>query len=194
MNWTNFCGVVLAFGLLAACADDKGASVRIKLETNKGIIEGRIFTEKAPVTSASFLNLAKHGFYKGLTFHRVVENFMIQGGDPSGTGMGGPGYQFEQEIRPDLKHDKAGIFSMANAGPGTNGSQFFVTHRATPHLDGGYNVFGEVTSGQQVVDAIQVGDKIIDITVLDSTDDLFKQQASRIAEWDAALKANGFLK
>jgi peptidyl-prolyl cis-trans isomerase B (cyclophilin B) len=191
-----FAGLGFAMFLLSACSEDtgKGATVRIQIETNKGVIDGRLFVEKTPVTCASFLNLAKHGYFNGLTFHRVEPNFVIQGGDPLGNGTGGPGYQFEQEIRPELKHDKAGIFSMANAGPGTNGSQFFITLRDTPHLDGGYNVFGEVTNGQQVVDAIKVGDKMLKVTVLDSTDALFQQQAKRITEWDAALKANGFLK
>lgn len=164
--------------------------IRIIVKTNKGDIEGTLFASKAPVTVANYLNLAKHGYYDGLTFHRVISNFMIQGGDPTGTGMGGPGYRFEDEVNTGLKHNKAGIFSMANAGPGTNGSQFFITHLATPHLDGKHTVFGEVTKGQDVVNAIAQGDKIVSIKVLDSTDALFEAQKTRIAEWDKSLKKN----
>ena len=162
--------------------------IRIIVKTNKGDIEGTLYATKAPVTVANFLNLAKRGYYDGLTFHRVIANFMIQGGDPTGTGAGGPGYRFEDEVKTGLKHDKAGIFSMANAGPGTNGSQFFVTHLPTPHLDGKHTVFGFVTKGQDVVNAIQQGDKIEKIEVLDPTDVLFEAQKSRIAEWNSVLK------
>jgi len=113
---------------------------------------------------------------------------MIQGGDPTGTGMGGPGYKFEDEVKTGLKHDKPGIFSMANSGPGTNGSQFFITHVPTPWLDGKHTVFGEVTKGQSVVNAIAQGDKIVKIEILDSPDALFEAQKDRIAEWNKALK------
>ena len=123
----------------------------------------------------------------GITFHRVIKDFMIQGGDPTGTGRGGPGYRFEDEIVAGLKHTKPGIFSMANAGPNTNGSQFFITHVPTPWLDGKHSVFGEVTKGQDVVNAIAGGDKITDIEVLDSTDALFKLKADKIAEWNKIL-------
>jgi peptidyl-prolyl cis-trans isomerase B (cyclophilin B) len=124
------------------------SDIRITLHTDKGDIDGTIFASKVPVTSANFLNLAKRGFYDGVSFHRVISNFMIQGGDPTGTGRGGPGYRFADEIDPSLKHTKPGLFSMANAGPNTNGSQFFITHLPTPHLDGKHAVFGEVTKGQ----------------------------------------------
>ena len=117
----------------------------------------------------------------------MIANFMIQGGDPTGTGMGGPGYKFECECKPaNYKHDKAGILSMANAGPNTNGSQFFITHGPTPHLDGKHTVFGEVTEGQDVVDSIAQGDKIESIEIKDCTDALFAAQADRITDWKAA--------
>ena len=163
--------------------------IRIIVKTSKGDIEGTLYPSKAPVTVANFLNLAKRGYYDGITFHRVIPDFMIQGGDPTGTGRGGPGYTFEDECRPDLKHDKPGIFSMANTGrPVTNGSQFFITHVPTPWLDGKHTVFGAVTNGQDVVNAIKQGDTILKIEILDSPDALFEGQKARIAKWDAALK------
>jgi peptidyl-prolyl cis-trans isomerase B (cyclophilin B) len=161
--------------------------IKIILKTDKGAIEGTLFASKTPMTVANFLHLAKKGYYNGITFHRVIPDFMIQGGDPTGTGRGGPGYKFGDEFDASLKHNKPGIFSMANAGPGTNGSQFFITHLPTPHLDGKHSVFGEVTKGQEVVNAIKGGDKITAIEVLDSTDDLFKAQADNIAKWTAAM-------
>ena len=162
--------------------------IRIILHTSKGDIEGTLFASKVPMTVANYLNLAKKNYYDGITFHRVIPNFMIQGGDPTGTGMGGPGYKFGDEFDPSLKHTKPGIFSMANAGPGTNGSQFFITHVATPHLDGKHSVFGEVTKGQDVVNKIEKGDTIKTIEVLDPTDDLFKAQATNIEKWNGSLK------
>ena len=162
--------------------------IKIILHTTKGDIEGTIFASKVPMTAANYLNLAKKGYYNGITFHRVIANFMIQGGDPTATGSGGPGYKFADEIVPTLKHDKPGIFSMANAGPGTNGSQFFITHVPTPHLDGKHTVFGEVTKGQDVVNKIEKGDKITSIDVLDPTDDLFKAQAANIEKWNGSMK------
>lgn len=165
--------------------------VEIVLRTSKGDIEATLFATKAPVTVANFLNLAKRGYYDGLTFHRVIANFMIQGGDPTGTGRGGPGYQFEDEIHPALRHTQAGLLSMANAGRGTNGSQFFVTHNATPWLDGKHTIFGKVTKGQSVVDAIQQGATINRIDVLGSTVALFKEQQQRIAQWNTALNLQG---
>ena len=162
--------------------------IKIILHTNKGDIEGTIFASKVPMTAANYLNLAKKGYYNGITFHRVIPNFMIQGGDPTASGSGGPGYKFADEIVADLKHTKPGIFSMANAGPGTNGSQFFITHVPTPHLDGKHTVFGEVTKGQDVVNQIEKGDKITSIDVLDSTDDLFAAQASNLEKWNGSMK------
>jgi peptidyl-prolyl cis-trans isomerase B (cyclophilin B) len=163
------------------------SDIRILVKTSRGTIEGTLFASKTPVTVANFLNLAKKGYYNGISFHRVIKDFMIQGGDPTGTGSGGPGYTFEDEVNTGLKHDKPGMFSMANRGPATNGSQFFITHVATPWLDGKHTVFGEVTKGQDIVNAVQQGDKILEIEILDPTDDLFKAQAARIAAWDKAL-------
>jgi len=175
-------------------AEPEPARVRdidIVLHTSKGDIEVTLLATKTPVTVANFLNLTKHGYYDGLTFHRVIANFMIQGGDPTGTGRGGPGYQFEDEIHPALRHTRAGLLSMANAGRGTNGSQFFVTHNATPWLDGKHTIFGKVTKGQSVVDSIQQGATIISIDVLGSTDALFRDQQQRIAQWNTALNTQG---
>lgn len=137
----------------------------VRIQTSLGDIYAELYYDKAPLTVANFIGLAEGNientakpqgvpYYDSLIFHRVIPNFMIQGGDPTGTGMGGPGYQFKNETSPDLKHSKPGILSMANAGPNTNGSQFFITHRATPWLDGGYNIFGEVIDGQEIVTAI----------------------------------------
>ncbi len=137
----------------------------VTLETTKGPIKLELYASQTPKTVANFVNLAQRGFYDSVTFHRVIDNFMIQGGDPTGTGRGGPGYRFEDEIVPDLKHDGPGVLSMANAGPGTNGSQFFITHLATPHLNGRHTVFGRVIEGQDVVDSIRQGDAIIKATV-----------------------------
>ncbi|MEZ5329415.1 MAG: peptidylprolyl isomerase [Verrucomicrobiales bacterium] len=166
-------------------ADSKKISdVEIVINTNKGAIEATIFASKVPMTAANFLNLATRHYYDGIVFHRVIPDFMIQGGDPTGTGRGGPGYRFGDEIDPTLKHTKSGIFSMANAGPGTNGSQFFITHKDTPWLDGKHAVFGEVTKGQDVVDKIAKGDKIITVTVKGSTDALFKAEADNLKKWN----------
>jgi len=159
--------------------------------TARGPIRLRIFADKAPVTAASFVNLVKRGYYDGLSFHRVIPDFMIQGGCPQGSGTGGPGYKFEDECRPDLRHDKPGILSMANAGPRTNGSQFFITHVATPWLDGKHTVFGEVMGpeDQKVVDAVRGSDKIDSVTIEGDTDALLASQADRVAEWNKALDA-----
>ena len=136
------------------------------IETNKGLIRLELHAEQAPKTVANFEKLAGDGFYNGLSFHRVIPNFMIQTGCPQGTGTGGPGYQFEDEFDESLRHDRAGILSMANAGPNTNGSQFFITHGPTPHLDGKHSVFGVVLDGQDVVDAIEQGDTMEKVSVV----------------------------
>ncbi len=189
MNKRTILSAAFALAIFAAPAqcEESMKDIRIIVKTDKGDIEGVLYPAKAPVTVANFLNLAKRGYYNGLTFHRVIPNFMIQGGDPTGTGSGGPGYRFEDECTPELKHDKPGIFSMANAGPGTNGSQFFITHTPTPHLDGKHTVFGAVTKGQDVVDTVSQGDKIQSIEILDPTDDLFAAQSKRLEEWNAIL-------
>ncbi len=144
---------------------------KCKIETNKGVINIELFNKEAPLTVANFINLAQRGYYNGLTFHRVIENFMIQGGCPEGTGTGGPGYNFKDEFHDKLKHDKPGILSMANAGPGTNGSQFFITHVETPWLDGNHTVFGEVKSESdlEIVNSIARGDIIETISILGDT-------------------------
>ena len=130
--------------------------MKAKIDTNKGIINLDLFYNEAPITVSNFVNLSKRGYYNNLTFHRVIDDFMIQGGCPQGTGTGGPGYQFEDEFHPSLTHNKPGILSMANAGPGTNGSQFFITHKETPWLDNKHSVFGHVIEGQDVVNAIEL--------------------------------------
>lgn len=134
-------------------------------DTDKGVIRIELFDDKTPNTVANFEKLCEKNFYDGLTFHRVIPDFMIQGGCPDGTGTGGPGYKFEDEFHPDLKHDGPGVLSMANAGPNTNGSQFFITHLATPHLNGKHSVFGRVIEGQDVVDAIEQGDKMNRVSI-----------------------------
>ena len=153
------------------------STINALIETNKGEIITKLFFKQTPVTVANFISLSEgdnnevseqykgKNYYDGLTFHRVIEDFMIQGGDPSGTGSGSPGYSFKDEIIESLKHDSAGILSMANAGPGTNGSQFFITHKETPWLDGLHTVFGKVISGQEIVDSIEQGDSILSITI-----------------------------
>jgi len=134
-------------------------------ETDKGTIRLELFADKTPKTVKNFEDLCEKQFYDGLKFHRVIPNFMIQGGCPQGTGTGGPGYQFEDEFHPDLTHDDAGILSMANAGPNTNGSQFFITHGPQPHLDNRHSVFGKVIEGQDVVDSIAQGDEMKTVRV-----------------------------
>ena len=158
------------------------------IHTNKGDIKLRLFAAKAPITVANFVNLAKRGFYDGLTFHRVIPDFMIQGGCPHGTGTGGPGYRFEDECTPELRHDAPGKLSMANAGPGTNGSQFFITHVETPWLDGRHTVFGEVidSEDQQVVNAIGVGD-VIESIDLEGEEGVLEDQADRVNGWNRVL-------
>jgi len=147
---------------------DAKKNYRATIETNKGNIELELYPQYAPKTVNNFVFLARQGFYNGVKFHRVIPDFMIQGGDPTGTGRGGPGYRFEDEFAGNpLKHE-AKVISMANAGPGTNGSQFFITHSPQPHLNGKHTVFGKVTAGAQVVDAIRQGDVMNKVTVTES--------------------------
>lgn len=137
-----------------AMAIDKKKKYEATLHTEKGDLILELFADKTPITVNNFVFLSREGFYDGVIFHRVIENFMVQGGDPTGTGRGGPGYTFKDEFDPTLKHNKPGILSMANAGPGTNGSQFFITHVPTPWLDGKHSVFGQVTGGMEVLMSI----------------------------------------
>jgi peptidyl-prolyl cis-trans isomerase B (cyclophilin B) len=144
---------------------DPSKTYRAIIETSKGIIELELYPKHAPKTVNNFVFLATEGFYDGLSFHRVISNFMIQGGDPTGTGGGGPGYRFEDEVEENpLKHEK-GVISMANAGPNTNGSQFFITHSPQPHLNGKHTVFGKVVVGRDVVDSIREGDKMEQVKI-----------------------------
>ena len=158
-------------------------------KTTKGDININLYPEEAPITVANFVNLAKKGFYDGLSFHRVIENFMVQGGCPLGTGTGGPGYDFEDECCPELKHETPGVLSMANAGPNTNGSQFFITHLATPWLDGKHTVFGKVVSDddQKIVNSIQQGDKIESLTIEGDSSELFSKVDDKIKHWNKLL-------
>lgn len=133
---------------------EPGKQYRAVLETSKGRIVLDLFPDEAPVTVNSFAYLLRHHYYDGIKFHRVIDGFMAQGGDPTGTGAGGPGYDFEDEFSPDLRHDRKGVLSMANRGPGTNGSQFFITFGPTPHLDGRHTVFGRVVEGLDVLDRL----------------------------------------
>jgi len=162
-------------------------SLTVVISTNKGDISLDLFSEQTPVTTANFINLAQRGYYDGLQFHRVIDNFMIQGGCPLGTGTGGPGYTFEDECTPDLTHDGPGTLSMANAGPNTNGSQFFITHAATGWLDGKHTVFGRVTEGIRVVNKIEKGDAIEKITFEGDVNALLDSQSDNIESWNAAL-------
>lgn len=157
------------------------------IDTTKGSIRLRLHADKTPLTVANFVNLARRGYYDGVTFHRVIAQFMVQGGDPTATGRGGPGYRFGDEFVGDLRHDRPGILSMANAGPGTNGSQFFITHVPTPHLDGKHTVFGEVTEGQDVVDAIRQGDTMNSVTIEGDADALLESQRDQVNAWNTAL-------
>lgn len=158
--------------------------------TSRGPIRVVLRPDKAPLTVANFVNLVKRGFYDGLSFHRVIPDFMVQGGCPEGSGRGGPGYRFEDECSPDLPHER-GVLSMANAGPGTNGSQFFITHVETSWLNGKHTVFGKVESDadQKVVDAIQGGDAIEKVELEGDADAVLAARAERVAEWNKVLDA-----
>ena len=163
--------------------------LRAVVETDKGRIQLDLYEKGAPLTVANFVNLARRGYYDGLKFHRVIGDFMIQGGCPQGTGTGGPGYKFHDEFHPDLKHDRPGILSMANAGPGTNGSQFFITHVPTPWLDRKHTVFGAVVGAedQKVVNAINQGDRIRSISIQGSTASLDEESKDQVGEWNKVL-------
>lgn len=183
----SVCGVNDLHAAPTTQATGKKMSMEATIVTNRGQIKIQLTPNETPLTVANFVNLAQRGYYNGLTFHRVINDFMIQGGDPQGDGRGGPGYQFEDEFVPSLKHSGPGVLSMANAGPGTNGSQFFITHVATPWLDGKHTVFGKVISGQDVVDNIKQGDKIESITITGDTAELLKMESAQVAQWNAVL-------
>lgn len=144
---------------------DTNKNYMAEIETNRGSIKLELFPKYAPKTVNNFVFLAQQGFYDGVSFHRVISNFMIQGGDPTGTGAGGPGYSFGDEVADNPLIHETGVISMANAGPNTNGSQFFITHSPQPHLNGKHTVFGKVVSGQNVVDSIRQGDKMEQIII-----------------------------
>lgn len=162
--------------------------ITAKINTSKGTINIRLFADKTPTTVANFVNLATREYYDSLKFHRVINNFMIQGGCPNGDGRGGPGYQFEDEFHEDLPHDEPGKLSMANAGPGTNGSQFFITHVPTPWLDGKHSVFGEVMEeeDQAIVNSISQGDEIESIDIEGDYEELLRK-VEEVNHWNETL-------
>jgi len=164
-------------------------SLTATFQTERGTIKVELAAGKAPLTVANFVNLARRGFYDGLTFHRVIPDFMIQGGCPQGSGTGGPGYRFEDETGNGLSHER-GVLSMANAGPATNGSQFFITHVACPWLDGKHTVFGKVLEGQDVVDKVEQGDTIRSVTIEGEVDPVLAAHADRVADWNRTLDAS----
>lgn len=170
----------------------KEYKMKVKIMTEKGDININLLPEKSPVTVANFVNLAKKGYYDGLKFHRVIDNFMAQGGDPTGTGAGGPGYQFEDEVDNGLNFSKSGKLAMANAGPGTNGSQFFITTVPTEWLNGNHTIFGEVVSDDdlKVVKKLSNGDVMKKVVVEGDVDAFLKTQKNRVDSWNKILKQN----
>jgi peptidyl-prolyl cis-trans isomerase B (cyclophilin B) len=163
-------------------------SLIANFDTDRGTIRVELAADKAPLTVANFVNLAQRGFYDGLKFHRVINDFMVQGGCPLGTGTGGPGYRFEDEANNGLRHER-GVLSMANAGPNTNGSQFFITHVPCGWLDGKHTVFGKVLEGQDVVDSIKQGDLIKSLKIEGDAAAVLAAKADRVAEWNRILAA-----
>ena len=163
------------------------------IKTNKGTIKLNLFYDKTPITVSNFVNLAKRGYYNNLSFHRVINDFMVQGGCPIGTGTGGPGYNFSDEFHPELRHDQPGVLSMANAGPGTNGSQFFITHVETPWLDNNHTVFGKVIDNddQDIVNSIVQNDMIESIEIIG---DLKSDENidNLLASWNKILDDNSY--
>ena len=183
---------ILMMMTVAVQSYSKEYKMKVKITTAKGDVNINLLPEKSPVTVANFVNLAKHGYYDGLKFHRVIENFMAQGGDPTGTGMGGPGYKFEDEVNNGLNFSKAGKLAMANAGPGTNGSQFFITTVPTEWLNGNHTIFGEVVSNADldVVKKLSNGDIMTKVTVEGDVDSFLKTQKSKVDSWNKVLKQN----
>ena len=175
--------LVTPFGGSKAMAEP----LKVQIETTKGTIVAELEAAKVPNTVANFVNLVQRGYYDGITFHRVIPEFMIQTGDPQGNGRGGPGYNFADEFDSSLRHSTPGILSMANAGPNTNGSQFFITHKETPWLDGKHSVFGHVISGQDVVDKIEQGDRMTKVTIIGDPSALLQKASANIATWNKVL-------
>jgi len=181
---------IIAFVLigLSVTSNVLGQELIAVIDTENGSLEIELNHRAAPTTVANFVNLALRGYYDGLEFHRVERNFMVQGGDPLGTGSGGPGYRFSGEIV--LHHSRAGILSMANSGPGTDGSQFFVTHVATPHLNGLHSVFGRVVKGQENIYKIQRGDIINSIVIVGDPMAVLQRKKTQVDEWNQVLDQN----
>ena len=180
--------ILMVLGTFLSAQWVSAQSLIAVIDTSKGVMRAELNERAAPTTVANFVNLAMRGFYDGLTFHRVERNFMAQGGDPLGNGTGGPGYRFAGELL--LKHNRQGVLSMANSGPGTDGSQFFITHLATPHLDGLHSVFGRVVQGQSVIMQIRRRDLINSITIEGDPSELFQRRAEQLAQWNAVLDEN----
>ena len=183
---------ILMMMTVAVQSYSKEYKMKVKIITAKGDVNINLLSDKSPVTVANFVNLAKKGYYDGLKFHRVIDNFMAQGGDPTGTGMGGPGYQFEDEVNNGLNFSKAGKLAMANAGPGTNGSQFFITTVPTEWLNGNHTIFGEVVSDADlaVVKKLSNGDVMTKVVVEGDIDAFLKTQKNRVDSWNKTLKQN----
>ena len=188
VNLTAIRLIGLSFGLSLVTPLFAAEPLIARITTNIGDITAELNDRAAPTTVANFVNLAQRGFYDGLTFHRWEKNFMIQGGDPLGDGTGGPGYRFSGEII--LRHNQPGILSMANSGPGTDGSQFFITHLATAHLNGKHSVFGKVIDGLPVVQALRRKDAIVSIRIEGDYSALFERKAAQLADWNAVLDSN----
>lgn len=176
--------VLLGSGPLQAQEKDPSQLYAV-IETSRGTMEFLLYRAVAPITVSNFVNLATRGYYDGLKFHRVIEDFMAQTGDPAGDGSGGPGYRFEDEIA--LRLNQEGILAMANAGPGTNGSQFFITHQATPHLNGGHTVFGLIHSGKEVIRALRIGDEMISVKIIGNAKKALERNADMVYRWNAIL-------
>ena len=183
---------ILMMMTVAVQSYSKEYKMKVKIITAKGDVNINLLPDKSPVTVANFVNLAKKGYYDGLKFHRVIDNFMAQGGDPTGTGMGGPGYRFEDEVNNGLNFSKAGKLAMANAGPGTNGSQFFITTVPTEWLNGNHTIFGEVVSDDdlKVVKKLSNGDVMKKVVVEGDVDAFLKTQKNRVDSWNKTLKQN----
>ena len=183
---------ILMMMTFAVQSYSKEYKMKVRIITAKGDVNINLLPDKSPVTVANFVNLAKKGYYDGLKFHRVIDNFMAQGGDPTGTGAGGPGYRFEDEVNNGLNFSKAGKLAMANAGPATNGSQFFITTVPTEWLNGNHTIFGEVVSDDdlKVVKKLSNGDVMKKVVVEGDVDAFLKTQKNRVDSWNKTLKQN----